>query len=184
MKNDDKKLPSWIEENIAIIAPDLLGTTLFKFKVQLQVIDGKDNQTGKIKRKELEVNMLPDLDLDYEILEQIIQDIPAQYAYWAAVYSEVRMGVGLAERKLKMRYGQVIEKLNKEFEDRKYKPTVEVIKRIVEKDEAIAKADIEYQKAQMQCGKLYHMLEAIKMKAELARSLAGFKRNEQEESKH
>jgi hypothetical protein len=39
---------------------------------------------------------------------------------------------------------------------------------------------MEYQRSQMQAGKLYHMLEALKMKAELARSLAGFKRNEQE----
>jgi hypothetical protein len=90
------------------------------------------------------------------------------------------MGVAVAERKLKMRYGQAIEKINKEYEDRKFKPSVEMMKKIVEKDEALAKADMEYQRSQMQAGKLYHMLEALKMKAELARSLAGFKRNEQE----
>jgi hypothetical protein len=178
MLEDDKKYPSWIEQNIIAVAPELMGTTLFKFKVKLQVLEASEN--SEKKQKEIEINLLPDLDLDYEVLEQLMQDIPSQYAFWAAVYSEVRMGVAVAERKLKMRYGQAIEKINKEYEDRKFKPSVEMMKKIVEKDEALAKADMEYQRSQMQAGKLYHMLEALKMKAELARSLAGFKRNEQE----
>lgn len=173
----EKKLPSWVEENIALVAPDLMGTTLFKFKVKLQIVSGKDIN-DKPTYKEIEVDLLPDLDLDYEILEQQMQDIPSQYAFWSSVYSEVRMGVSLAERKLKMRYGQAYEAVQKEFEANKVRPTIEVIKRIVEKDGGVLKADIEYQKLQMQSGKLYHMLEALKMKAELARSLAGFKRNE------
>lgn len=173
----ERKLPSWVEENIAAVAPDLMGTTLFKFKVRLQVISGKDDNSKPIF-KEIDVDMLPDLDLDYEILEQQMQDVPSQYAFWSSVYSEVRMGVAIAERKLKMKYGQAYEQVQKEFEANKIKPTIEVIKRIVEKDTNIMKADIEYQKLQMQAGKLYHMLEALKMKAELARSLAGFKRNE------
>ena len=174
----ERKLPSWVEENIAAVAPDLMGTTLFKFKVRLQVISSKDPETNRPVYKEIEVDLLPDLDLDYEILEQQMQDIPAQYAFWSSVYSEVRMGVAMAERKLKMRYGQAYERIQNSFADSKVKPTLEVIKRVVEKDADIAKADMEYQKLQMQSGKLYHMLEAIKMKAELARSLAGFKRNE------
>ena len=173
----DTKLPKWVEENIASISPELLNSTLFKFKAKLQVITDKDENSKPIY-KEIEVNLLPDLDLDYEMLEDQMQDIPAQYAFWSTVYSEVRMSVAVAERKLKMRYGQAYEKVQKEFEANKIKPTIEVIKRIVEKDSEIVKTDIEYQKLQMQAGKLYHMLEALKMKSELARSLAGFKRNE------
>lgn len=176
----EKEIPSWFERNLATVAPELLNSTLFKFKVKLQI--SEDSEDGKSKFKHIEVNMLPDLVLDYENLEQLMLDLPAQYAFWAAVYSEVRMGVAVAERKLKMRYGQVMEKVTQEFEDRKIKPTIEVIKRIVEKDESLAKADIEFQRAQMQAGKLYHMIEALNKKVELARSLAGFKRNEQHHS--
>lgn len=173
----DNKLPPWFERNLAVIAPELLSSTLFKFKVKLQV--NEEDADGKVKAKTLEVNMLPDLDIDYENLEQYMQELPSQYAFWASVYSEVKMGVAIAERKLKMRYGQVIEKVTQEFEDKKVKPTIEIIKRIVEKDEALARADIEYQKAQMQAGKLYHMIEAINKKIDLVRSLAGFKKKEQ-----
>lgn len=178
--NNNNDLPPWFERNVATVAPELLNSTLFKFKVKLQVYE--DGDEGKLTFKQIEVNMLPDLTLDYDNLEQLMQDLPAQYAFWAAVYSEVRMGVAVAERKLKMRYGKVMEKITQEFEDRKLKPTIEVIKRIVEKDESLAKADIEYQKMQMQAGKLYHMIEALNKKVELARSLAGFKRNEQHHS--
>lgn len=170
------KIPPWFERTLAAVAPELMASTLFKFKVKLQVME--DDGTGT-KPKMLEVNMLPDLELDYENLEQYMQELPAQYAFWAAVYSEVKMGVAVAERKLKMRYGQVMERINKEFEDRKLKPTIEIIKRIVEKDESLAKADIEFQKAQMQAGKLYHMIEALNKKIDLVRSLAGFKKREQ-----
>lgn len=178
----EQKLPAWVTENLAAVAPELINSTLFRFKVKLQVTEGKDPVTNKNKFKEIEVNLLPDLDLDYEILEQQIQDLPSQYAFWAAVFSEVKMGVAVAERKLKMRYGQVTEQIQQEFADSKVKPTVEVIKRIVEKDTELAKLDMEYQKAQMQAGKLYHMIEAIKIKSDQARTLAGFKRNEQERS--
>ncbi len=173
----DNKLPAWFERNLSVVAPELMASTLFKFKVRLQVCE--NGPDGKPQYKTLEVNMLPDLELDYENIEQYMQDLPAQYAFWAAVYSEVKMGVAVAERKLKMRYGQVMEKINQEFEDRKLKPTIEIIKRIVEKDETLAKADLEFQKAQMQAGKLYHMIEALNKKIDLVRSLAGFKKKEQ-----
>lgn len=175
------KVPSWIEQNLMQVAPELRGTTLFKFKVKLQVGEGRDS-SGKTKFKELEVDLLPDLDLDYEILEHQMLDFPAQYAFWATVYSEVRMGVAIAERKYKMRYGIVTERVQDEFLSRNVKPTVEVLKRIVEKDADLARADMEYQKMQMQAGKLYHMLEALKAKIDIARSLIGFKRQELEKS--
>jgi hypothetical protein len=171
------KIPPWFEKHLATVAPELMSSTLFKFKVKLQVAE--DDGSGTVRPKMLEINMLPDLELDYENLEQYMQELPAQYAFWAAVYSEVKMGVAVAERKLKMRYGQVMERINKEFEDRKLKPTMEIIKRIVEKDEALAKADLEFQRAQMQAGKLYHMIEALNKKIDLVRSLAGFKKREQ-----
>ncbi len=173
----ERKLPSWIEENLMAVAPDLRGTTLFKFKVRLQIVENQDS-SGKPKYKEIEVDLLPDLDLDYEILEQQMLDCPAQYAFWAAVYSEVRMGVAIAERKLKMRHGAAMERVQQEFADRNLKPQLEVIKRIVEKDEGLARADMEYQRLQMQAGKLYHMLEALKAKIDVARSVVGFKRQE------
>lgn len=172
----ERKLPSWIEENVICVSPELASTTLFKFNVTLQVREPDGN--GKTKPKTITVDLLPDLDLDYEILEQQIQDIPSQYAFWSTVFSEVKMGVAVAERQYKMRLGEAMEAVTDRYAQNGLKPTAEVIKRIVEKDADLVKADIELQRAQMKAGKLYHMLEALKLKAELARTLAGFKKNE------
>ena len=55
----DNKLPPWFERNLAVIAPELLSSTLFKFKVKLQV--NEEDADGKVKAKTLEVNMLPEI---------------------------------------------------------------------------------------------------------------------------
>ena len=108
--------------------------------------------------------------------------IPAQYAFWAAVYSELKMGVAIAERKLKARKGKVIERITTECNLSKVRLTADQIKSIAEADSSLIEAELKYERAQMVCGKTYHMIEAIKLKAELARSLAGFKKKEQEQS--
>jgi hypothetical protein len=171
---DNNELPSWIVDNI----PDaLVESTLFRFEVTLHSID---LATGKGRK--INVDILPDLSLDYDILEESVQDLPAQYAFWAAVYSECRNMVAVAERALKIRRARAIKSVQQDATDNKVKFTAEQVKHFVEADEDLVKADLKLQEFQMKAGKLFHMLEAIKMKAELARSLAGFKRQEQERS--
>lgn len=171
------KQPSWIEENLP---PELAVSTLFKFNVTLQVLGSVDAE-GKQKRKKIEVDILPDLDLDMEVLEHQMCDLPAQYAFWASVYSEVRLGVGVAERKLKARRAEVTRIVVDEFRKESGKPpAADVVKVIVEADPRLNEAEMAFQHAQMQSGKLYHMLESLKMKAELSRSLLGLKKQERD----
>jgi len=175
----DRNLPVWIQENIPA---DLVSSTLFRFKVKLQAIDSVDPDTKKPKRKEIEVDLIPDLDLDYDILESQMSAIPAQYAFWAAVYSEVRLGVAVAERKLKARKAEVTKAIQKEAAEEGVRLNADTIKIIVEADVRLNEAELNYQHAQMQAGKLYNMLEALKMKSELARSLLGLKKQERDNS--
>ena len=169
MPKRTKKLPQWIQENVP---SELLNdTSLFRFKVPLISAN-----------KKIEVDILFDLDLDYEILEEQMQDIPAQYAFYAVFYSELRLLVARAERNLKARKGQAVQFITDQAKERGTKLIGDSIKQIVEADEKLGIADDRLAKVQMLAGKMYHMLEALKMKAELARSLAGFKRQEQEKS--
>lgn len=151
-------------------------STLFKFKVKLQTLDENN------KRKQVTVDLLPDLSIEMEILEEQMMDLPAQYIFWSTIYSEARLAVSVAERSLKIRRGRVNEKIQETARAENIKLSVDQVKNIVEADKELAEADIRLQNAQMICGKLYHMVEAIKMKSELARSLAGFKRLEKERS--
>ena len=177
-KQSSLRRPEWISENLP---PELADSTLFKFIVQLQVVESKD-ESGKAIFKKIEVDMLPDLDIDYECLELQMAKIPAQYAFWAAVYSELKMAVSVAERKLKARKGKVIERITTECAESKIRLTADQIKSIAEADQGLIESEMKYERAQMVCGKTYHMIEALKLKAELARSLAGFKKQEQERS--
>jgi len=169
-----ENLPEWISENIPA---ELAGSTLFRFNVTLQVRDEATN-----KAKVVTVDMLPNLDIDMEILEDQMRHIPAQYAYWAAIYSEARLAVGIAERNLKIRRGKATWEVQGKATAENVKLTSEQTKLVVEADDDLVKADLRLQDAQMRTGKLYHMLEALKMKAELARSLIGFKRTERANS--
>jgi predicted aspartyl protease len=175
-----QKVAAWIGENLP---PELVTSTLFRFRVRLQAADGIDPETQKPKRRIIEVDTLPDLDIDYEILEEQMADLPAQYAFWSAVYSEVRLGVAVAERKLKARKAQVTKLVSDEFRKETGKtPAAEVLRVVIEADERLNEAEMNFQHAQMQSGKLYHMLEALKMKAELSRSLLGVKKQERDNS--
>ena len=175
----DKRLPTWIQENLP---PELATSTLFRFLVKLQATE-YDAEQEKHVRKTVEVDIIPDLDVDMEILEHQMADLPSQYAFWSAVYSEVRLGVAVAERKLKARKAQVTKLVADEFRREVGKtPPADVLKTVVEADPRLNEAEMNFQHAQMQAGKLYHMLEALKMKAELSRSLLGLKKQERDNS--
>ncbi len=174
-----KELPAWISENLPI---ELVNSTLFKFNITLQAIERIDEETGRPVRKKIEVDLLPDVNLDYEDLEQQMVTLPAQYAFWAAVYSESRLGVAVAERKLKARRSEVTKIIMREAAEEKTKLTADIIKTLVESDPRLNEAEMAFQLAQMQTGKLYHMVEALKMKSELARSLLGLKKQERDHS--
>ena len=162
-------LPDWISEHVPA---ELAGSTLFRFVVSLRAM----NDDGS--PRQILVDLLPCIDLDIENLVEQMEHLPAQYAFWAAVHSEVKLAVSVAERSLKIRRGLATKEANKQAQDIGVKLSVETIKIIVESDDELKKADMRLSIVQMHSGKLHHMLEALKMKAELARSLAGFKRQE------
>ncbi len=163
----DRQLPDWILNNVP---PELVGTTLFRFRILTQA---KNEQGDPVQ---VEVDLLPDLDLSIDQLEQQMQDLPSQYEFWAALYSELRMTSAIAERKLKARKAVVTKKIIEDGAAVSVKFTADQIKTIVESDTELQNAELRFERAQMHAGKLYHMLEALKMKAELARSLAPTKR--------
>lgn len=201
----DRQIPEWISE---YLPKELIESTLFRFNIELQTVqsficedcgakyprkvdrcnatndDGEFCGSASIIRKyqKASVDIVPDLDLDYDTLEEQMQDLPSQYAYYAMIYSEARLRVSLEERKLKAVRGSIVHKIQREAAQDNVKLTGEQVKNVVEADESIVAADKRLQLAQMQCGKMFHMLEALKMKSELARSLAGFKRQEHDRS--
>jgi hypothetical protein len=161
--------PPWIAANVPA---ELIDTDLFKIIVRLPLPDNKV--------RIIDVSMLPGLEIDYDNLEIQMQEIPSQYAYWAALYSEARSVVAHAERTLRVRKARIYKEAYEATKDNaKSRIPVDSLKQIVEQDERVIQMDHRLQIANLQVGKLYHMVESIKIKGEMIRSLAGFKRQEQ-----
>lgn len=168
------EIPKWMDENLP---EELLGTGLFVFQVNLRV---KDPNTGK--PRVIKLDMLPDLMCDRETIEYEMEDIPAKYAFWAAIYSELRMNVSVLERAVKIRKGKAIEEVQKRARDENIKFTGEQVKNVVEADNELKKLDQGLATVQMHTGKVWHMIKALEMKGEMARSLLAMKRQEHDKS--
>lgn len=168
-------LPRWIEDNVP---QELASSSLFRFDVTLQVQDPDDDS----KKKKLTVDVLNDLDIEMDVLEEQMQNVPSQYMFWSSVYSEMRLAVAVAERNLKVRRGKATQYIQKEAADNGVKISVEQLKVIVEQDKHLTDADLRLAKAQMVAGKIWHMLKAIEMKHEICRSLIGLKKAEFDKS--
>lgn len=158
----DDKRPTWITEHLP---EELANSTLFKFKIKI------DNQI-------VSVDMTMDLEVDYENLERQLADVPSIYAYFAALYSETRSNVAVAERKVKAYRGQLTEETARQASQNGIKLGVDAIKMVVEADQKLNELEAKLIVAQKYAGKLFHTVEAIKLKFDSLRSLAGFKRQE------
>jgi hypothetical protein len=124
----------------------------------------------------------PDVDIDYEDLETQLTTTPSMYAYWAMVMSEQRTAVSIIERKIKRRRAMVAKTIIETGKQDGIKISAAEIKELIDTDDELQKLEVQFLLAQRAAGKLYHIVEAIKMKSEHLRSLAGFKRQEMRES--
>ena len=163
-----QKLPQWFEEHVPA---ELAASSLFHFNVRLQ--------NGTI----CAVDLTQDIDINFEILEEQHEHIPAQYIYWAAIYSELRSAVAVLELKIRSKRRSIVRKVIEEFRNNNSKPpTDKQTGAIVDGDPDLVKAEAELAILQRNCGKVYHMVKAIELRSEHSRSLAGFKRQEKEQS--
>jgi hypothetical protein len=92
--------------------------------------------------------------------------------------SEQKMVVGVFERKIKRRRAIVAEQILNTAKAEGISLRAADIKELIEADDILEKLEAELLIAQRSSGKLYNIVEAIKMKSEHLRSLAGFKRQE------
>lgn len=152
---------NWLEE----LPDDILNSTLFKF-----TIDIDDNKVC--------IDLVANLGIDYNNIPDELENSPGQYMYWSAIYSELKMQSIILERKIKRYRGVVINRIIDEANKEKIKLTQKQTDAIVEADDKLNQLEVKYALIQKKVGKLYHMVEALKMKSDNIRSLAGFARAE------
>lgn len=154
----------WFDSHI----PEDVAKKIIRIKVAVG-----DNKT-------VERDFRPDLRIDYETLEEDLSTIPQQFAYWAMVYSEAKAEVAKLERIAKRRKAVVMDALIKEAnKEGVTRVSREVLKDLVEQDVELIRIDGKIILMNRTMGKLWNIVEAMRIKSEALRSLAGFKRQEQ-----
>lgn len=164
--NEEK--PNWISEHVP---EEILKTDIFRFKLKLPQAT-----------EPIAIDITNDIDIDYDRIEEQMDHWPGEYIWWAAMYSEAKSLVTLLELRLKMRKGKLIAQSIQEAHANDVKITDKQAAAIVDKDDKLLRWEVELAQAQKKTGKLWHMVQAMLMKAELLRSRAGFKRQEYKHS--
>jgi len=156
---------NWLEQHMPA---ELVDSKLFKFRAKLSPTERVD------------VDLTGDADLDYIRLEEQLEDCPQQLVFWGTIFSHLKAHCAYIERKIKARRAVLTEEATKLVREDKTvaKLTSEQIKTVVEKDEQLNRLEEAYINLQRDTGKVFYMVQAVQMKAENARSLAGFKKLE------
>lgn len=138
---------------------------------------------ASINGQKIDRDFRPDVHIDFEDLEENLMETPQIFAYWAMVYSEQRSEVAKIERVLKRRKSELKRQMIREAAKNEIpRVTDKTMNELIENDETVIKLEAQLILANRTAGKLYNIVEAIKMKSEHLRSLAGFKRQEHKDS--
>lgn len=170
MSRTKRKQPKWFDE---YVPEEVANSTIFKFAITV------DNGGGK---KTIDVDLKADLDIDYGIIVQQLEDAPAEFAYWAAIYSELKLQSSVLERQIRARRGKLTETAINQAKEASVRLTDKQVQAIVDADKDLEKLELRHMITQKHTGKMYFMIEALKMKCDNLRSLAGFARLEMSQS--
>lgn len=153
---------SWYEGNV----PEDIAKHLITLRFPVQ--------DGVVER-----DFRPDVEIDYDNLVKQLEETPAMFSFWANLLAEVRKQVAVLERKVKRRKGEVTRTLLDEASSKGVKLRRDDVVDLIEADDLVNKFEAELIMANKHLSKLFAITDAIKMKSEHLRSLAGFKRQEQ-----
>lgn len=152
-------------------------------KIKLSINDGED-------KKQLTFgDVITNLDIDYDALEQQLEEMPGAFTYWCFILAEAETQVALLERTAKYKRGLLQEAIIDKFTEKtdsikgadKLPPQWQ-IKEMIEADKDINEVEIRYIIAKKNYAKIKAIVEGYRMKSEHLRSLAGFKRQEKREN--
>lgn len=123
-------------------------------------------------------NFHPDTTIDYENLEEQLADTPSKYAFWSAILSEQKYKVAAVEKTIARRRAVLTDQMVTKGNSEGVKIHKYLLDELIEADEDMYKLSMKLIKEQRLLGKLWTAVNALQMKSEHLRSLAGFKKQE------
>lgn len=121
-------------------------------------------------------NFYSDTTIDYEKLEQELVEAPSKFAFWSVLLAEQKYKVSVVEKQVTRRRAKVYETMKNN--DNGVKLTKYMMDELVAGDDEILELEGRLILERKIESKLWAAVEALKMKSEHLRSLAGFKKQE------
>ena len=156
----------WISSNF----DEDLTSAVFKLNVKLP--------NGKVVAKDFSADVL----VDYDMLEEQLEETPAIYAFLSSVLSEQKHTCAKLERMIARRRAVVVQEANETAKAEGLKLHKFILDEIVEADDKILELQSQHMLALRTLSKLYCFVDAIRMKNDNLRTLAGFKKEEMRHS--
>jgi len=147
---------------------DDIANTVFKIVARLP--------NGTIER-----DIRQDVEIDYDQLEQQLQDIPAIYSFYSSLLADQKLYVALKKRLVLRRRAVAMDALVQEARAQDRNLRRQDLEDLVENDEVLNRLIAQLMLAEKSESKLLGAVSALKLKAEALRSLAGFKKQEMQE---
>lgn len=163
----EQDVPSWMPANI----PEALLAEVFRLNIVLP------------NGQSIPVDMRSAATVDYDRLEHELQTTPHQFSFVSVLYSECKSTVSLLERAIKARRGKIVDEVLERSKHENVKLAEKIVLAIAEKDDLLNKLEVRLIKAQRDAGKMWYFVQALQMKSENLRSLAGFKRQEMQQTR-
>jgi hypothetical protein len=152
---------SWFDENIS----EDLANQLIRIKI---TIDGQL----------VERDIRPDVIINYELLEQQLEETPSMFIFWSLLLAEAKKAVATLERVIDIRKGQVTKELLDAANKDGVKTRASDVELLLKTDESLIELESKLLIANRTQSKMFAIVDAIRMKSEHLRSLAGFKKQE------
>ena len=120
-----------------------------------------------------------DLSIDFELLEQQLQDTPQMIAFWNALFAEQKIKVEVIERQIKILRGKIVKKILDDSRISGVEMRSTELREVINADEELIKLDATLLKARRSEERLKNVVESLIRKFDALRSLSGFKKSEQ-----
>lgn len=119
-----------------------------------------------------------DLHIDYDNLEHMLEEMPSLFAFWSMVLAEHRALVALQTRAVLIRRAELVREITDSARDAGVSVRRSDLDDLIEGDVELSKKSAALIKLKRTESKLFGIQDALKMKMDSMRSLAGFKREE------
>lgn len=124
----------------------------------------------------------PATKIDYDSLEEQLAETPSQFAWWSSLLAEQRTKVQTIEKQISRRRAKLTEQFFNNGQESGIRIHKYLIDELVEADDKMLTLNAKLIEANRIQSKLWAAVQALQMKSEHLRSLAGFKKQEMRDS--